>query len=184
MKSGWIVLLLLVGCASRHDDVIATYQGVYHKPLMSPGGKFATLPPGVQNTVRAQTGSAEISQIIDEKISGKEVYTVLFQNRDLFPPLIMARDGSILNPNLTYAMGAPGDPGEVLTGSGSSGIRLSDLPPGTLKALQERAPGARVASIEKQTWGEQTVYTITFQDKDRPRMYIASDGVVLKETPK
>jgi hypothetical protein len=65
----------------------------------------------------------------------------------------MARDGSILNPNLAYAMGAPGYPAEVLTGSGSSGIRLSDLPPGTLKALQQRAPGTRVASIEKQLGG-------------------------------
>jgi hypothetical protein len=46
---------------------------------MSPGGKFATLPPGVQNTVRAQTGSAEISQIIVEKIDGREVTQCYFK---------------------------------------------------------------------------------------------------------
>ena len=175
--------LIGFGCASHHADVVGEYQSTYHHSLRSPGEQFMTLPPGVQNTVRAQAGTAEIRQIVEEKIDGREVYTVLFQNNVLYPPLFLAEDGSILNPNLTYAMGAPKAPGGILTGGAASGLKLQDLPAPVFRVLQEREAGATVKSIQKQAWGDQTVYVVDFQDgEDIPRMYITADGTVLKES--
>ena len=56
----WCVTLagILAGCAEDRPET------VYHEPLTSPGGQFAMLPPTVQNSVRAQTGAAEIAGIL------------------------------------------------------------------------------------------------------------------------
>jgi hypothetical protein len=185
MKHLWILALLFVGCASKHEDKIAEYQSTWHRPLTSAGGSFATLPPGVQNTVRAEAGSAEISQIVEEKIGGREVYTVLFMPNLALPPLHMARDGSIINPNLTYAVGGPAESGGVLSGHGTSELKLTDLPGPAMRALQEGAAGSTVSAIEKQTWGDRVVYVVTIKKEDKTtKTYITADGVVLKEPQK
>jgi len=42
------------------------------------------------------------------------VYKIYFRNGDLFPPLYVAADGSLLNPDLSLAAGAPADTFGVL----------------------------------------------------------------------
>src|SRR6185436_6481136 len=124
--------ILLFGCARHHEISKNQYDSAYHKPLNSPGEKFAGLPPAVQNTIRAETGSAVIEDILKDTSSGLVVYRVDFVNSNLWPPLFIARAGSVLNPDLTVAVGAGDDAIGVSKGSAIS-LKPSDLPPNVMK---------------------------------------------------
>jgi len=175
-----LTVLLLVGCA--HEQQVAEYPAPYRRPLNSPGGKFSGLPPAVQNTIRAETGAADIEDIVKDTSSGQLVYKVYFENRKLFPTLYVAPDGSVLNPDMTVATGAAQDTIGILSGGTVSGLKPGDLPPNTMKAIQERAPHTEIASIYKEMWGDREVYLISFKDpKHYPDLYIAADGTILKE---
>src|SRR5437868_660099 len=76
-----IAALLWSGCATS-DRVEA-----YHAPLTSMGARFGALPAAVQNTIRAETGSAEMSDIDKEMRSVGIVYKITYVNDDLYPPL-------------------------------------------------------------------------------------------------
>ena len=60
----------------------------------------------MQNTVRAQSGTVEITDILRNDTTGSPVYVFYFKNAELFPPLYVASDGSVLRSNLTVAVGA------------------------------------------------------------------------------
>ena len=150
---------------------------MYIKPLLSPGSIFATLPPPVQNTVRAEAGTAEIFDSIKDTSSGKPVYKIYFQNHEVFPPLYVAADGSVLNPDLSLAVAAPQ--------TSRTGLKLSELPPEVLKVAHDRAPNSDIASISKEKWGDRVVYIISFKDETHhPRLYVAADGTIFNEIPK
>src|SRR5262249_21967446 len=106
------VFLLLSGCANP--------QGVepYHASLTSVGARFGALPSAVQNSIRAQTGAADISDIeIDNEMrSVGTVYKITYMSDALYPPLFVATDGSIINPDMTVAVGAAHDATAVLKG--------------------------------------------------------------------
>lgn len=175
-----LISALLAGCA--HEQQVAEHPAPYQRPLNSPGGKFSGLPPAVQNTIRAETGAAEIEDIVKDTSSRQLFYKVYFVNRKLFPTLYVAPDGSVLNPNLTVAVGAGQDTIGVLTGGAVSGLKPSDLPPNVMKVIQERAPHTEIASIYKETWGDRDVYLVSFKDPiHNPDLYIAADGTILKE---
>ena len=82
----------------------AEHQTAYDKPLTSPGAKFGALPPVVQRTVLAEAGPAEVVDAVRDTSSGRVVYKIYFRDKDLFPPLYVAPDGSVLNPDLTVAV--------------------------------------------------------------------------------
>jgi len=113
------------------------------------------------------------------------VYKVSFRNRDLFPPLYVAAAGSLLNPDLSLAAGAPADTFGVISSGEVTGVKLSELPPAVSKALHDRAPDAGIDYINKETWGDRVVYIVSFSDPSHhPRLYLAADGTVLNEGPK
>jgi hypothetical protein len=178
-----IVLLggVLLGCAEERPSLKDPYRERYGRPLVSSGTLFAALPPAVQNTVRAETGSAAIADVVKYTSSGRIVYQIFFQNRDLFPPLYVASDGTPLDPNLTVAIGAPQDISNVVTGGPVAGVTLNDLPPMVVKSLQRTVPDAVVDSIVKQVNGDKTTYLITFKDRMHPTLQLASDGTVVAE---
>lgn len=185
----WLTLgALLAGCARHHDvDTTARYQAGrvseyqqrYHNPLLSPGAQFATLPPAVQRTVRAEAGAANIETIVKDTNGVDVVYRIYFRSQDVEPTLYVARDGTLLNPDLSVAIGAAQDTVGVLTGGPVTGITLSDLPPQVMKKIQERAPNAEVAYINKEKRGDQTTYNVVFKDRMHPPLEIAADGTVL-----
>src|SRR5438477_4335390 len=82
------------GCAAKRPASAPEYRELYHTPLLSPGTQFAALPPAVQHTVRAEVGSAELWEVVKDTSSGPAIYRVDFENRDLFPPMSIAADGS------------------------------------------------------------------------------------------
>jgi len=133
----------------------------------------------VQHTVRAQTGGAEIEDIVKDTASGHPVYRIYFKNRRLLPPLYVAADGSILNPDMSVAVGASRDSVEILTGGASAGLKLGDLPPQVLKTIQQRVPNGEVDRIERQISGDQVVYIISFKTQSQPPMAVAADGTVV-----
>jgi hypothetical protein len=178
---------LLLGCFSHPEPPIVQYQTQYHFPLTSPGSKFGALPPPAQNTVRAEVGMAEITDVVKlpSVPSGAMVYKICFRNDDLFPPLYVAADGSLLNPDLSLAAGAPADTFGVISGGPVTGVKLSELPPPVSKTLHDRAPNVGIASVNKETWGDRVVYIVSFSDPaHHPRLYLAADGTVLNEGPK
>ena len=173
-------LMLAGGCAGQHE--LSTAQTPYRQPLASPGAQFGALPPDVQNTIRTQAGAAQIDNIIKSTNSGRVFYTIFFENRAVYPPLDVAADGSVLNLDLTVAVGAAQEKLQVLKGAGTSGLTLSDLPPEVLRSIQAQAPNAAVGSITKETHDGQVVYSVAFKNPAHPQLRIASNGTVLKDT--
>jgi len=177
---GAVLTLWLVGCARRqHADVPP--QTPYHYPLNSPGGKFTTLPPAVQNTIRAEMGAEPIRDI--RKAPGP-VYKVFYENERL-PPLLIAPDGSVLNADLSVAVpAAQEDIGPYAKGDASA-LKPGDLPPNVMKVAQERAPNTEIALIKKEKAGGRDVFVISFKDPIQyPTLRIADDGTVLSEPQK
>src|SRR5436190_8769268 len=68
--------LLLPGCARHHQLAPSHYPVSYEKPLASPGAKFSALPPPVQNSLRAEVGSAEIADVVKDSTSEGPVYII------------------------------------------------------------------------------------------------------------
>ena len=171
-------VLVIAGCAHR-EKTADVYP--YHNPLTSPGAKFAGLPPAVQNTIHAQAGTAEIYDI--QKMSNPEriVYKILFRDSAQYPPLYVAADGSVLYPNMNVAVGAAEDSIGVITSGPVTGIKMADVPNAVAKTVQEKAPTAEVAYINKIGTGEKAVYEIAFKDGMRnPKLYVAEDGRLLR----
>jgi hypothetical protein len=135
----------------------------------------------VQNTIRTETGAAEIDSIAKDTSSGRLIYKAFFVSGDVFPPLYIAPDGSVLNPDLTVAVGAAQDETIVLTGGGASGLRVADLPEPVVSTIDQFAPRTDVAALDKETWGNRVVYIINFKDEHKPKIYVAADGTVLRE---
>jgi len=165
--------LLLAGCATQSTTQTAPRKNVYNKPLNSPGAKFGALPPLVQRTVLAEAGPAQVVDAVRDTSAGQIVYKIYFLDSDVFPPLFVAPDGSVLNPDLTVAVSA------------IHGVRvkLGDLPPSVVKAIPAHAPAAEVDYINKEKWGSRVVYAVTFKDEvHNPKLFFAEDGSVLTET--
>jgi len=99
-----LVLCLIEGCAS---DPKAQARSPYHNPLISSGALFLTLPPEVQNTIRAQAGGAEIDDIRKNTNSGQVVYHIFFRKADLYPTLFVMTNGAVLNADQTIAVREP-----------------------------------------------------------------------------
>jgi hypothetical protein len=174
------VLFALTGCAvARHDNSLTEHYEQYDKPLLSPGAQFAALPPAVQNTVRAETGSAEIDNVVKDTNSGRLVYRVSFQNREGFSPLNIAPDGSLLDRDLAVALGAPQDKSNVITGGPVGGVTLNDLPKEVVKTIQRQAADSEIDTIIKDVHGDKTTYSVTFKDRMHAPLHLASDGSVL-----
>ena len=149
----------------------------YVKPLFSPGTLFGGLPPAVQNTVRAQVGSAEVYDVVKDTGSGQTVYKIYFRAPELYPPMYIAPDGSVLHPDLSVAVHAPE--------TGRTGLKLDELPSDALRVLHDHAPSAEIASISKEMWGDRAVYIVAFRDEtEHPKLYVTSDGTIFNETPK
>jgi hypothetical protein len=168
-----------VGCAGSKNHSTAEYRQKYDKPLLSPGAQFAALPPAAQNTVRAETGSAEISNIVKTASSRRVVYRVYFENGEHYPPLNVGADGSLLDRDMTLAIGAPLDHPNVITGALAAGVTLNDLPTAVIKAIQRQVPNAEIDTIMKEAHRDQTSYLISFKDHQHPTLHLASDGTVL-----
>jgi len=178
------VLAFAAGCAHHPNAAVETYHvpygAAYHIPLVSPGTKFAALPPAVQHTVRAETGGAEIDDIIRDTLEDQTVYRIYFINYGAFPPLYVAPDGSILSEDLTVAMGATQDRFGVLVGS-TVALTLNDLPLKAVKTIQAQAPDAEIDTISRQARGDQQVYLITFKNKRHGEIVVSSEGVLLED---
>lgn len=175
MHSLFIIALatVLTGCVEEHPIV-------YNKPLTSPGGIYSKLPPTVQNSVRAQAGTAEISNLARDDSTGSPIYIFYFKNPELFPPLYVASDGSVLTSNLTVAVGASPETIEAATGSGVSGLRMGDLPPNVVETIRHSAPTSVVSTISRLTSEGDIFYEVTFEDPStHPSLIVRDDGHVL-----
>jgi hypothetical protein len=180
----WFALLagVLMGCA-RHK--YAHELTPYQFPLNSPGGKFTGLPPAVQNSIRAQVGEEEIEDIRKlNYISGDVVYEVDFVNDVLYPPLFVAADGAVLNPDMTVAVGTADDTIGVSKGAARAGLKPGDLPKQVMQKIQEKAPTNEIAFATKEVRGDREVYIIDFKDPIKnPPLEISDDGTILQVLP-
>jgi hypothetical protein len=171
----WFVAIATIFCGCAAEETPMTYQ----HPLTSPGGVFATLPPAVQNTVRAEAGMAELSSVSKDAAPG--VYEFRFRNSDVYPPLYVASDGSVLTPDLRVAVGASEDTIAASTGSATSGIKLDDLPPNVVGTIRHQAPTAEVAAINRLTSEGVVFYDVSFKDPTHnPKLIIRDDGTLIR----
>ena len=126
------VAMLLGGCATQDKNQIAAHQTPYQKPLASPGAKFGALPTAVQRTVLAQVGEEEVVDAVRDTSSGRVIYKIYFRDSVGYPPMYVAPDGSVLNPDLTVAVSA---------GLGTR-VKPADVPPKVMKVIPEHAPSS------------------------------------------
>jgi hypothetical protein len=165
--------VFLAGCATSNKPQVAAHETPYHKPLNSPGTKFGMLPPIVQRTVLAEVGIGEVIDAVRDTSSGRVVYKVYFRDSEVFPPIYIAPDGSVLNPDLTVAVQA----------RVGSQVKLADVPPKVKDAIPKRAPVTEVSYITKEAWGPLIVYVVTFKDEaHNPRLILSEDGTIVDET--
>ena len=170
-------LLLVAGCGKRHvpegePAPLAGNRSPYTTPLSTPGARFGALPQTVQNTVRSEAGTAEIIDVRKEVSAGRVFYKISFRDALNFPPLMVGSDGSVLNPDLTVAVPPPQ--------ATNPELKLADLPSTVRKAIQDRAAAAEVAAVNQETWGDHTVYVVTFKDEaHHPKLYVLAEGTVL-----
>ena len=170
----------LIGCAGK-PEVHTSQPTPYRNPLKSPGEQFGGLPPVVQNTVRAEVGAEPIYDIWKDELSTPVVYTVFFQNHFL-EPLIIAADGSVLNPDRTLAVGAADEKIGTLSGGAAAGLKPSDLPRNVMKVIQERAPRNEIEFINKQVVNDREIYIVTFKNPAlNEEMHITEDGTLLNQ---
>lgn len=166
---------LLAGCARESATM------TYHAPLTSPGGTFSMLPPAVQNSVRAQVGSAEIDRIFKKTSGDSRIYIFHFRNTLVFPPLYVASDGSVLTPDLEVAVGATQDTIEASTAHVSSGIKFDTLPVNVVNTIRTQAPTGEVDSVQRIEAGTDTFYDVFFKDpQHHPRLLVSEDGRVVR----
>lgn len=185
-SGGLALLLLAAGCAhhkaaSEPAPSAVVQKGYpYGKPLISLGAKFGALPHPVQDTIRAEAGLAEITEVSKSSTPDGVYYKISFRDAQNFPPLYVAADGSVLNPDLTLAIPAPQDASGSLSAGPAVSVRVKDLPERVLSTIHERAPGAEIASVKKEVWGEHVVYQVTFNDPEsHPAISVAAEGAVL-----
>lgn len=177
-----LLVFAVSGCSTPEPDTVEEYRARYSNRLISPGAQFAALPPAVQNTIRAQAGSADIAQIDkDTSLEPRVIYRVYFDNSDLFQPLIVAPDGSLLDPDLTVAMGAPMDDWSIQTGSGYGGGAINDLPQAAVKTIHHVVPDGLVDTVTRQVLGNQVSYVVTFRNNTHAPIHIAGDGTILTD---
>ena len=170
---GVSLAVMLAGCATPDAKQTAAHETRYNKPLTSPGAKFGALPSVVQLTVLAQVGPEEVVDAVRDTSSGRVVYIIYFRDHEIFPPLYVAPDGSVLNPDLTVAVNA-------IEGTR---VKQADVPAKVMKAIPGRAPVSDVAFVNKETWGGRVVYVVTFKDEaHNPKLLVAEDGTLLDET--
>ncbi|MEI6783863.1 MAG: hypothetical protein WCQ21_23470 [Verrucomicrobiota bacterium] len=164
--------VLLAGCATPEKPQVPSHETPYHKPLTSPGAKFGGLPMVVQLTVLAQVGPEEVEDAVRDTSSGRVVYKIYFRDHEVFPPLYVAPDGSVLNPDLTIAVNAVQ----------GTRVKSADVPAKVMKAIPTRAPVSDVAYVNRESWGGQIVYVVTFKDQaHNPKLLIGEDGAFLDE---
>jgi len=169
----WIIAIAAALCGCAEETPVATY----HQPLTSPGGKFARLPPAVQNTVRAEAGMTEITDISQDRENGETIYKIRFRSSDIYPTLYVASDGSVLNSDLTVAVGATVDSIAASTGSAASGIKMDDLPSNVVETIRHKAPTAEVETLTRLTSEGEVFYNVTFKDPARhPKLLIRDNG--------
>ena len=180
----WCASLLvfseLAGCARR--DALSTYP--YLHPLTSPGAKFAGMPPAAQSAVRAEVGAAEMYDIRKLNIPDRDIYEVRFRYPDLYPPLYVAADGSVLYPDLSVAVTANANEIGPVSGGAESGISFSDLPINVAKTIHDKAPTAEVDFINRVMVGSKTFYHVTFKNPaQHSAMLLTEEGVLTNSLP-
>ncbi len=175
IQSLWYLAAAIALCGCESES-----QFTYQQPLTSPGAAFATLPPAVQNSVRAEGGMAEISAINKEAAPG--VYEILFRNFDVYPPLYIASDGSVLSSNMTtVAVGASEDSIAASTGSELTGLRMDDLPAKVVQTIRVQGPTAEVESISRLTSQGEVFYSVSFKDPlHHLKVLIRDDGKLVQ----
>ncbi len=142
--------------------------------------KFNQLPPPVQKTVRAHAPNAEIAKVDTKTIEGQTVYEVEFADAGANPKVLVAPDGKLISTDMTTTKGAPGTLDRLVSGRGAVGTKLSALPKSVQKTIQEKAPNAEIADINRKEDNGVVVYEIEFKDKGvNPTMRVMENGTLI-----
>jgi hypothetical protein len=169
---GFLIMAgMVTGCMTHKEAPKPAPVAVEpHNPAAttSPGAKFTILPAAVQSTVRAEAGSAEITDINKVTVNGKDIYKIQFRDPVVNPTLFVADDGTLASRDVYNAAAVAGGTSEA----------YGSLPSAVQRTLQELAPGASVAGINA---SQHTIYVISFQDPNaHPTLLITEDGMLLR----
>jgi hypothetical protein len=188
---------LLAGCGENRVDSTSPDQNKpaaqdRAAPKIRPRtaeAKFNDLPAAVQITVKEHAGAAEIADVGKETKKGQIVFAISFKEPGKNPKMQVAEDGTLIQSDLmkNEAIGTPGVSIQTETAAGDFklGIKFSDLPTAVLQTIQERAPYAEIADIDKETRSGQVVYEISFKEEGKnPKLHVAEDGTIVEDLRK
>lgn len=163
---------LIAGCATNEER----RAGSDSAPDV--GTRFSDLPAAVQQTVRTRVPNANIDDIDKETRTGRTIYEITFEEPGKNPKLHIAEDGTIvkIGDRVVEKAGASTD---------SIGTEFGELPAAVQRTIKQRAPGARIDDIDKETRTGRTVYEVTFEEPGKnPKLHIAEDGSIVKDLQK
>jgi len=132
-----------------------------------------------------------VKSIQQKTVDGRTVYDVEFdRNNAINPTLRIAADGTVVKPT-TVATAVSSDGSLVLpvTEDGMPGyqqsLTMEELPAAVRTTIERLAEGREVADVDRESWGNRTVYEVEFREKGRnPQVHIEEDGSVAKDPHK
>jgi hypothetical protein len=164
---------------------------------------FNSLPPRVQQAVRAHAPDAEVASVDKKTRNGMDYYVIGFKEPGRNPKLTIAENGTIVTSDMEKGLGSAGPESGTTTGSskrnepdnkvgaakGTTGreanIDLSALPTPVQKTLKSQAPNGVIKGITRHEENGRMVYEFKFEDEGKnPTMQIAEDGTVVQSLKK
>src|SRR5690348_5057357 len=109
----------------------ALFVGCDQRNVERASNEFNQLPAAVQKTVRAQAPNAEVANVEQKNRNGVAVYEIQFRDKDRYPAMQVAADGTLVRYEAgSAAMGAPDRVEGETKGAASSSLQnqLSALP--------------------------------------------------------
>jgi hypothetical protein len=156
---------LMTGCATREYRVASLRQ----------------LPFPVQQTIREESPTGNISHVEKRNHGGQAVYSVSFNDPVMNPPMVIASDGTLLGGGRGIVM--PERERMINESAGGEApltMRVEDLPLPVQNAIRAQAPDAKIVSVHKQ-FRPGVVYDVRVANPGATRsLHIADDGTILE----
>ena len=140
---------------------------------------FDQLPQAVQNTVRAQAGTAPIQGIVQTNTNGQTAYLVNFNRNGQNVNLQVDPAGRILGPVPSGTISQPRFPMAA-----AAPVSFNQLPRAVQSTLLRYGQGAPIQSVQKGTLQGQTVYEAAFpHNGQNVVLRVDQNGGLLRDAP-
>lgn len=150
---------------------------------------LSRLPSPVRKAIETSAHGKPVKDVTIREVNGQTVYDVELERNNLpNTHLRIAENGQVV-PDLfptgtpEAPLGYPGYPGPVTQIVPK--LKLEELPAAAQTTIRREAAGREIAVIAGDSINGQKVYGVEFSERGRnPRLYVASDGTIVRPAEK